>query len=886
MRKKSLLIILLISFASLGSIAFAENTGFITTDGDNFDWEGEDFYFSSSNQYYLAYKSKVMITEVLQDARDLGMKVFRTWGFSEANWKDGFCFQPEPGVYNNRTFKKMDYIINKANNYGIRLIIPLVNNWDDDFGGMMQYAAWSASAKANFKFDVYNPASQVLALTVAISTGDSWMWHESLTKQINAGWNTVVFDLSSSTWKTAASGWANNVPITDLDKVKRINVLVTGYTSSGSVYLDNIKLGPSGHDILWDIAEEIGDWKAETGWSDATGIDVSEDYVTEGDKSLKFDFDPTGGNGKAIVFLDTNMGNHDAFYVDDTCKTLYKNYVSYFLNRTNTINGIKYKNDPTIMIWELTNEPRCKTDPSGNTLQVWMEEMAAYFKSIDSNHLVSTGSEGWYGVDGVDYITNNQIANIDACSIHMFPDDNYLSEKDAEEWITKRIDDAKNIIGKPVYVGEFGKKVDRDASRTNELVLHDFIANNESWYNHWGYDGDPVQVNNPYYNASGAIEFSVNMVHGDNAAGAVWYDTAKDLSAYDYIAGWMRTPDVPDGTWLELQLYTKSDAGDVETWSSEAIKGYLRSEEWYQVRLPVAEIISSGGDPTQVKSIGAQIKSFNSSYSGKVYYDLFEAYSGSNSSFATQMEVRNRLYQRWYNLIDQHDGDGGGFWLLSGHQEDGTLYPDYDHYAVYCPEDTDTNAIIKDFSEKMTEKIGNHAPELRQIGDKLVDEKSVLAFKIKADDLDEDILTYSASNLPPGSRFNPITRRFKWVPGFRRSGTYPDVHFEVTDGELIDSEDITIIVNNTNRAPKFNPRADREVDEGRVVTFRVKANDPDGDALTYSTGKLPAGATFDPAERRFRWRTTVGQAGLYKIKFVASDGDLACTLRVNITVNE
>ena len=65
--------------------------------------------------------------------------------------------------------------------------------------------------------------------------------------------------------------------------------------------------------------------------------------------------------------------------------------------------------------------------------QDWITEMAAYVKSIDGNHLLEIGLEGFYGESkkpsnpngyllGSDFITNNQIPGIDFATVHSYPD--------------------------------------------------------------------------------------------------------------------------------------------------------------------------------------------------------------------------------------------------------------------------------------------------------------------------------------------------------------------------------------------------------------------------------------------------------------------------------
>ena len=55
------------------------------------------------------------------------------------------------------------------------------------------------------------------------------------------------------------------------------------------------------------------------------------------------------------------------------------------------------RDDPTILAWSLANEPRCDGDYSGSSLQGWIDATAEFLKSIDPNHLITVGAEGFLG---------------------------------------------------------------------------------------------------------------------------------------------------------------------------------------------------------------------------------------------------------------------------------------------------------------------------------------------------------------------------------------------------------------------------------------------------------------------------------------------------------
>ncbi len=93
---------------------------------------------------------------------------------------------------------------------------------------------------------------------------------------------------------------------------------------------------------------------------------------------------------------------------------------------------------------------------------------------------------------------------------------------------------------------------------------------------------------------------------------------------------------------------------------------------------------------------------------------------------------------------------------------------------------------------------GNNPPVLNPIGNKQINEGQLLQFTVTAQDPNNDPIILSATNLPTNAIFQDSglgVSLFIWLTDFDDAGTY-NVIFTANDGQLTDSETITITVNN------------------------------------------------------------------------------------------
>ncbi len=156
----------------------------------------------------------------------------------------------------------------------------------------------------------------------------------------------------------------------------------------------------------------------------------------------------------------------DDFWIDSLLISDFKKTLEFVLNRTNTVTGVKYKDDKSILCWETGNELVAPYS--------WTEEIVTYVKSIDTNHLVM---DGFHAIDGVDIpIESIENSLIDIVTTHQYK----LNPND----IMKDIEAQMNRVDgrKPYIVGEFGFLGTNAVGKISDFIIrNDKISGGLIW---------------------------------------------------------------------------------------------------------------------------------------------------------------------------------------------------------------------------------------------------------------------------------------------------------------------------------------------------------------------------------------------------------------------
>lgn len=196
---------------------------------------------------------------------------------------------------------------------------------------------------------------------------------------------------------------------------------------------------------------------------------------------------------------------------------------------------------------------------------------------------------------------------------------------------------------------------------------------------------------------------------------------------------------------------------------------------------------------------------------------------------------------------------------------------------------SDVNSNPAEYNVSNTSILIDTAPVFTSVSSQSVEEEQSLSFTVSATDSDGDALTYTATSIPSGALFSEDT--FSWTPSDGDAGSYV-ASFEVTDGYLTDTLNVSITVTPMNHIPEitlFEPADGSVFEEGSIIDVNVAATDDDGDSLDYS---IEIDGSVVSTTSNYTWHTDYESAGDHTIRVTVSDGTDEVSSSGTITVTD
>lgn len=206
------------------------------------------------------------------------------------------------------------------------------------------------------------------------------------------------------------------------------------------------------------------------------------------------------------------------------------------------------------------------------------------------------------------------------------------------------------------------------------------------------------------------------------------------------------------------------------------------------------------------------------------------------------------------------------------------VYPGVTFIVTDSYGSTDSEAIT------ITVNNVNRNPFITSMPVETATENVAYSYDVDATDPDLDTLAYSLSIFPTGMTIDSISGLISWTPDYTQAGDH-DVSACVTDGPgAVTCQGWTISVANVNRAPTWDQvPTDQTIDEDASLSYDVNATDLDiEDTVLYSVNDTDF--SID-ANGVLTWTPAANWNGVRSIQLTASDGSLAATADITVTVN-
>jgi mannan endo-1,4-beta-mannosidase len=203
-------------------------------------------------------------------------------------------------------------------------------------------------------------------------------------------WNTLA-NISALGLKVVRL-WAFN----DVDTIP-VNGTWFQLIKDGTVTVNNGPNGLQKLDTVIQMAEQQGLYvilSLTNNWFPF--VNTTDNVAPPGTNSTR-NYLSNNYGGMDLYVQQFGLQTHDQFYTDSSILTSFLNYTTQVVSR--------YVNSPAVFSYELANDPRCNsslpTSPTctTETITTWHATVAAHIRSIDPNHLISSGVGGYLCTD-------------------------------------------------------------------------------------------------------------------------------------------------------------------------------------------------------------------------------------------------------------------------------------------------------------------------------------------------------------------------------------------------------------------------------------------------------------------------------------------------------
>ena len=169
------------------------------------------------------------------------------------------------------------------------------------------------------------------------------------------------------------------------------------------------------------------------------------------------------------------------FFGDGVGPTTYDQHVERVVTRINSLNQIPYRDDPTIVAWELINESDIPTPRHRSTLVDWTRASARHIRALDANHMISAGHIGYMDASQRrTWMAVNALPEISYADAHAYPTQygDVHTFASLDRYIDDHIQLAHHVLHKPFIWGEFAfnTQTQRHAGRPSLAWFDRFLA--------------------------------------------------------------------------------------------------------------------------------------------------------------------------------------------------------------------------------------------------------------------------------------------------------------------------------------------------------------------------------------------------------------------------